>query len=179
MNVTEAAAWRWLIAAQGYTPDTLVFQRRATPDFLGADGRGWEVKLIRANSIVFAATQPGPLRTHGNCFVLAWIDGADAPAAVMSMRRLQIPGYWKQYRLSVVNFSKYRQNLGHTVNITEEMKDLIDAGAARVGQSRSEWINDMIHEAISLQAARGGQEGTALAAELDRRAKALAKKGTK
>lgn len=107
MNATERAAYRWLLATEQYTPDTPTFQRRSSPSFRGADGRGWEPKLARNGVLVFTAAQIAQLHAHPRCSVLIW-DGGKVPVAIMSAGSralraavLEAGGYWRQYRMIV------------------------------------------------------------------------------
>lgn len=102
MTASERAAYRWLLARRGYTSRTLRFQRRASPDFLGSDGRAWEVKLVRNRSVLFTAAQIVALGSHQRCMILLWSDGARAPEAIVPFRALHpLPSVWRQYRILV------------------------------------------------------------------------------
>lgn len=113
MNPTHTAAWHWLIKEHGYTPDTLTFQRRRAPSFLGHDGRedsrGWEPKLVRNAVITFTESQIEQMAEHPKCSVLVWSIGGKAPEAIMPVRDTwigEMPAYWRQYRIVVVGVGR-------------------------------------------------------------------------
>lgn len=102
MNATETAAYRWLLTTERYTPDTLTFQRRASPSFRGADGRGWEPKLARNAVVVFTAAQIEQMHAHPRCSVLILGDGkGKAPGIMPAASVPEAGGYWRQYLLRV------------------------------------------------------------------------------
>ncbi len=100
MNRTEAKAKAWLEQQQ---IRNLTFQSRRSPDFLGADGRGYEVKLIYENSITFSRKQVRQLVQHGNVTVLAFAKDGDEPVTSFPFSEAKIPGHWGTIRLDVVS----------------------------------------------------------------------------
>jgi len=103
MNKTEKKAKQWL-QKQGY--NDLVFQQRISPDFVSPSGKGFEVKLVRRNSVFFSNTQWQQLQSHPDVTVLVFNDN-DAPQAIIPFQELKKPpSYWKHYRLSLTNLSE-------------------------------------------------------------------------
>lgn len=152
MNATEAAAYRWLLASEGYTPETLTFQRRASPDFLGDDGRGWEVKLVRSRHVTFWRPQVTSLKTHGRCLVVLWSSGS-APELVVPFSSLTIPGVHQKYRLALANSDAL------TLRTTDAQYQVIRAAAGSRGQSLQVWISRAI-DAAALHQANAGDAPT-------------------
>lgn len=158
LNITERAAYAWLCASEGYTPDTLRFQRRASPDFLGADGRAWEVKLVRNRVVVFAASQLEALRDVA-CAVVLW-GGGTQPEAVVPFADLEIPGQWRQYRLCLTGVDEHRLPL----RLPPDLHDVARVAAASQRVSLSAYLLAAIRAAVL----RDGLEDRAVAAVLDR-----------
>jgi len=63
MTWSETQAYLWL-KAQGYKDIT--FTTQDSPDFIVEDGKGFEVKLIRANTLFFSTQQFRQLREFSN-----------------------------------------------------------------------------------------------------------------
>lgn len=103
MNQTETLAYEWLIA-QGYSQEQIAFQRRRSPDFVTADGKGWEVKLVRENSIIFSTSQLLSLRDHSHSTVLIFRTGEAAPIGQFPINTVEVPGYWQHFRLGLVDY---------------------------------------------------------------------------
>ncbi len=96
MNKTERFAYDWLVT-QGYTG--IMFQRRSSPDFLTAEGIGFEVKKARNNVITFTSGQWDKLRAHPNIRIVIF-DGADSPLAVLDFTQLpKPPSFWNQFKI--------------------------------------------------------------------------------
>ncbi len=99
MNPTETATYPWLMR-QGYEPEEIYFRYRLNPDFLTADGKGWEVKMPGSGGkqpgrvVIFGAKQIADIRRFGPCDVLFWRLGASAPFATADFSELVIPGEW-------------------------------------------------------------------------------------
>lgn len=51
MNQSESNFYRWLLNNEEIDPDSMEYQSRGTPDFIGKE-KGWEVKKLYRNSIV-------------------------------------------------------------------------------------------------------------------------------
>ena len=94
MNFTEEKAKRWL-DKKGIVA---TFQRRASPDFI-TDDVGYEVKLIRDNAITFYESQIEQLRQAKQVIVLVFNLKDDDPIAEISFEEMEIPGYYKRFRL--------------------------------------------------------------------------------
>ena len=75
MTQTELRTLEWF-GEQGVEIDSLTFQPRRSPDFLGRDGRSWEVKLARDGQVFFSFEQSSTLRP--DCMVVVW-PAVDAP----------------------------------------------------------------------------------------------------
>lgn len=93
MNVTETAAFNWLLN-RGYSPDQITYQYASSPDFVTADGRGWEVKAPTGRVVMFGARQIADLRAFGPTTVLLWEAGHDRPFVQADFASLVIPGEW-------------------------------------------------------------------------------------
>lgn len=83
MNKTELVGYRWLLS-QGYSEKEIVFQRRKTPDFITSDGRGYEIKLKRANTIVLFESQFKTLIGLKNTFILVFGGDDTTPIVIPS-----------------------------------------------------------------------------------------------
>lgn len=98
MNVVETAAFHWL-QQRGYPADAIQFQYTRSPDFITADGDGWEVKRVSRRRVVFGARQICDIRRFGPTEVLIWQLGDDKPLAVVPFDELTIPGEWGGFQL--------------------------------------------------------------------------------
>ena len=102
MTQTQRAAEAWL-RAQGRRT---IFQRRRSPDFIMPNGEGFVAKLVRHNAVVFSARQLAELRAFGPATLLLFAAGASEPEAVVVVDQLDVPGYWRQYRLVLTDLSR-------------------------------------------------------------------------
>lgn len=123
MNQTEEAAYKWLIKERSYSPEEITFAYRQNPDFVTADGVGYEVKLIRNRTITFTVAQLIALEHHPNVQMLFWNHSDVSPCLVVAFKDLLIPGYWRQYRLILID---QRQGLTFYRPLTEDEKAAYD-----------------------------------------------------
>jgi hypothetical protein len=119
MNKTETLAYRWLRRVKGYGRRDITFGYRQNPDFIAADGLGYEVKLVRTGSVTFTVLQLIALERHPDVHVLFWDDGAKGPTLEVPFPELPIPGYWRQYRIILVD---QRHGLSFHRPLTDEEK---------------------------------------------------------
>lgn len=104
MNQTEKKAHAWL-TAQGV--GGLVFQGRTSPDFVSESGKGYEVKLLRGNTVTFFSNQLEQLSQHGDVIILIFNKKNDDPVAKFRFNGyVDIPGYWKNIHLKVVSTTR-------------------------------------------------------------------------
>ena len=80
MNITEQKAHRWL-QYQGYKGIT--FQQRTTPDFITEEGKKFEIKVIRGNTIWFSEGQFQSLRDNAPDTTILVFDNKDTPIAII------------------------------------------------------------------------------------------------
>ncbi len=111
MNATQSAAWSWLIR-KGNDPEDLHFQRRRTPDFIHADGRSWEVKLVRNNAVALAKSQVTQLKKLPKTVLLLWEMDGKQPVAQIKYLSISPPCRHGLYQFSVVDFDK-KENRGY------------------------------------------------------------------
>ncbi len=98
MNKTELLAYDWL-QKQGYTG--VVFQRHHSPDFLTAEGVGFEVKKARNGVIFFTDGQWDSLSRHPDVRVVIF-DDTEEPLAIAEFSELvEPPSFWHQFRLTM------------------------------------------------------------------------------
>jgi hypothetical protein len=117
---SEKKAFTWLIKT-GYQPQDLRYQGRTSPDFIGRDGRGFEVKLVNGRTIMFADTQIEKL-SNQETYILVFSHKSPLPQAVLQFQKLNIPGYSGNYRLIIVHYptssiDKYWQVIPEQIEI--------------------------------------------------------------
>ena len=84
MNVTETKAKAWL-ESQGLQ---VFYMGNRNPDFIDANGNGYEIKLIRGDCVVLSDKQLGDLNSYqGNLKILAFHIGDDEPT-IMTLTEL-------------------------------------------------------------------------------------------
>jgi hypothetical protein len=89
MNKTESKTLNWLMR-QGTPKEAIHYQARRSPDFILADGRGFEAKRIVGNTIFFGAKQFEDLkRRKDKVIVLAFTDQSEEPIA-LSMSEIEV-----------------------------------------------------------------------------------------
>lgn len=99
MNKTETLAYQWL-QDDGYSVSDIIFRPRTSPDFITADGKGWEVKLARRWQVVFTKSQVANLRAHPNVTLLLW--GSSHLQDSVSFKDIEVPGHWGKYRFRLM-----------------------------------------------------------------------------
>ena len=98
MNRTEELTHAWLIRS-GYAESDITFQRRRSPDFLTADGRCWETKLARNNTVTFTRGQVEGLKNQGCSVVVFEAETpSDDPRLVTPYDATPCPGQIGKYR---------------------------------------------------------------------------------
>ena len=90
MNKTEQHAYNWLINIKNYKPIEIKFQYNNTPDFVTADGKGYEVKKICKGAIQFHDVQVVTLRKNPNNVILVFDDSGNLPKAIINASDLEI-----------------------------------------------------------------------------------------
>lgn len=101
MNRTEVRARAWL-ERQGIRG--LTFHSAKSPDFVGADGSGYEVKLIQQNDITFSTRQMQQLAEQGNVTVLVFTKDGDEPVASFPFSEIRSFGSWRRIHLRIVHY---------------------------------------------------------------------------
>lgn len=98
MNKTETFAFKWL--QDKFKGQKIVFQRRNSPDFILENGKGYEAKLLRNNSIIFTEGQLTKLMKFGDADILVMPENLPEPESIIPIAELKdAPIYWKQYRI--------------------------------------------------------------------------------
>jgi DNA-binding XRE family transcriptional regulator len=120
MNKTELTAKKWL-EMQGHKD--LVFQHSHSPDFITNKGEGFEVKLVRQNTITFSSRQWGELQTHPDVTILIFNREGELESIVKFKDLTQPPSYWNKYRLVMVDLVKARY-MAEAQNIKNRLENL-------------------------------------------------------
>lgn len=90
MNKTESKAYNWLLS-KGYDELDIVFQGRGTPDFLTADGKGWEIKLVYgAHTIWMTNSQYGRIKEMDNVCIVVYTADSKTPIEIIPIANLEI-----------------------------------------------------------------------------------------
>ena len=139
MNVTEKKGYKWLLA-QGYSFDDIVFHPRRNPDFITADGNGYEVKRLYGRKIRFGTIQFEELQIFGGVKVLVFNDESDIPKEILEMSDLADNCIRRGFEVCVMTNSVGGPT---TVELKNETKDrLVKIGA------KSETYDDLINRVI-------------------------------
>jgi hypothetical protein len=166
---TEKLAYQWL--QKTYEKEAIVFTH-GSPDFRTSDGKGWEVKPSRNKVVVFGKNQVERLRqfaveSQEPCFVLIYdmprtAEESIEPTIIVPLIELEIPGYWREYRLYApptttvdMNIEKRiqqrleaRKNLGLPTSQTL-VKELVEA-ETRLVAADNELKDSEIRKAVAL-----------------------------
>ena len=110
MTDTERRAYVWL--AKQLPGQDLMYQHRASPDFLSQDGRGYEVKRFSGYKIHLARTQWESLHSIEDCYILVF-DGRDEPLEVIPLKGTVLPLKWGLFTIDVLPnpLDKYKEHL--------------------------------------------------------------------
>lgn len=159
MNASEKVAYQYL-QTLGYTDSQIEFQSRRSPDFLTSDGKGWEVKLIRQNSITFSQVQINQLKMHSDVAIILVRDAQ--VKSIKPLNTLPLPGYSDGVRVSVVDMSRWypehkpmRVQKGSellSIRTDPETAEVLRTAADRSGKSLSKFLKD-----AALEAAKKGE----------------------
>lgn len=151
MNKTETLAYQWL-QDQGYSVSDIIFRKTDSPDFITADGKGWEVKLVRAGRVFFSTTQVSRLLAHPDCVVAFWENGLFA--GIAPFPELAVPGWWGHFELKV-------EDLGMT-NRTLRLPDDLDEALRVEAARRDESVHEYIVRCLRVRSAVSGITRTAV-----------------
>lgn len=101
MNKTEIKGSNWL-RRQGY--QGFLFYCRQSPDFLTPDGKGFEIKLARNNTIVFFESQVQSLKGHPDVTIVVFDDTSDEPIALIPFREIPLKtSYWRNIHIRILD----------------------------------------------------------------------------
>jgi len=140
LNDTEYKAKRWLIE-QG---KEVIFQPRKSPDFICGDGSGYEVKLLRNNSITFSTRQFDILSQYQNPLVVLVFDEGKEPLFIIPFNDLAArPTYWKHIRIVIYNVGNKGSFLLRT---DDELKGTLSKKATALGLSLTAYIRMVLIE---------------------------------
>ena len=140
MNITEQKAKVWL-EKDG---KTVVFQGRRNPDFIDSVGNGYEVKLLRNNSIIFSRSQFEELKTYAGVKVVIYDSDGDEPAFTVPFQEIVDSGkYWRNIHIGV-----YEVPGGNTtVQLNLETKDRL-ASIGLKGETYDTIINRLLEKVV-------------------------------
>lgn len=143
MNKTEAKAKRWL-SRQSIEVE---FNNRRSPDFITPDGIGYEVKLLRQNTITFYPSQVQQLKELETCTILVFNDG-DAPIIQIPFKELTIPGYYGKIHIALVSFDQVLApgQVPVRVSINEELWRWAKAQALLNNKTVGEIVEDALRK---------------------------------
>lgn len=79
MNKTEIKGLQYILTNTKYTEKDILFQQKASPDFICSDGHGFEIKSIYVKDIIFHESQWNELKQQKNIDVLAFYHDSDIP----------------------------------------------------------------------------------------------------
>lgn len=142
MNITEQKAERWL-RAQGITS---IFQPRKSPDFICQDGSGYEVKLLRQNSITFSSSQFETLCNFPGELTVLVFNGGEEPLHKIQFNEIdrQRP-YWRNLQIIV-----YVTDDGTNIRgLDPQLYRLARAEAIGQGKFIGQWLNEVIKEKLN------------------------------
>lgn len=139
MNISEQKAYRWL-QYQGYKG--IVFRARVTPDFITEDGKGFEVKKARNNSIWFSYGQFESLQEMSNTDILVY-DDDETPIAIIPFNEIKDgQKYWKNIR--IINPTG-KMNKTIIFKVSSEELTTIRTETKKLGLSASAFIRLLFH----------------------------------
>jgi len=101
MNKSEQKAYNWLLK-QDVKPSDITFRGSRTPDFILADGRGFEVKRLyegkNSKKIIFSSRQFKSMEEAGNTQILVFSDAQEEPVAIIPLSAME-EGMWEGIKL--------------------------------------------------------------------------------
>lgn len=150
MNKTEKIAKEWL---ENNGIQGLVFQRNCSPDFIDANGLGYEVKLSRNNSITFSSGQVDALIERKNVTVLVMEKNNPNPIAQIPINEIKDKDTWHNYRIRCYS-TKEKPFL---MSISIELKQLLSKQAEESGLSLSAYMRMLLTEHEGLENKRAGK----------------------
>jgi len=103
MNKSEQKAYNWLLK-QGVKPSDITFRGSRTPDFILADGRGFEVKRLYegrdGKKIIFSSRQFKSMEEAGNTQILVFSNVDEEPVAIIPVSAVKDGSkMWEDIRL--------------------------------------------------------------------------------
>ncbi len=145
MNKTERKARAWL-KKQG---KEVVFQSRNSPDFICKDGEGYEIKLLRRNTITFSTSQYEVLKKFSKQLTILVFNGHDDPLHIIPFGELaNQPHYWHQIRLRVYDFGAGYISIR---KVTPSLFRKARIDAAKHKQTVGMWMDDAIRLKLGLK----------------------------
>lgn len=149
MNRTELKAMQWLLA-QGEEP---IFQPRKSPDFICPDGKGFEVKLLRENTITFSASQFEILSSFENQLKILVFDDGDEPLHIIPFEEIaEKPRYWKHIHIAIYDYESPKT----LRDLDSELYNQARADALKRGITIGDWMNEAMAEKLII--ANGGKK---------------------
>lgn len=148
MNKTEEKAERWLQAQE----EVSSFQSRKNPDFVCESGDGYEVKLLRNNSIVFTLKQFGDLERFKNPLKILVFNGGVKPLFIIPFGEIaKQPDYWRHIRIIVYDFS------GQLCvrNIDPELFKFAKLQALTERKTLGQWFNELLEAKFQIEQNNG------------------------
>ena len=130
MNKTERKAFNWLLK-QGIHKNDITFQSCKNPDFIFADGRGYEAKTLVNRGITTTLKQLKELR-EDNPIILLFSPSDDEPAIAAPFKDVE----------KMVNVYVFPES--RTICITHKQKHLLDSLKIHRRQPYHEIIGELL-----------------------------------
>lgn len=148
MNQTESLTYDWLLS-EGYAENDITFQPRRSPDFLTSDGKCWETKFTRNNSVAFTTFQIEGLKGCGCTVVLyeaASLEtaGSPEPTALFPYDDIAVPGRHGKFRFTL----QEPTGAAKSIRMTPTLWAAIEAEAARQNRSVTNWLATVAAKAL-------------------------------
>lgn len=142
MNITEQKAYQWLLKKKGYKEQEIVFQSRKSPDFITADGYGYEIKLLYNKVVWFNKPQLELLQHMPNVFLVIFARDKDEPIIVIPTVDIYENAVVQGIKIVIPTSNKEAVTLSLDPEVVAVVHDMTEKGVFNL----SRWVNSTLRE---------------------------------